>query len=70
MKPGESFEWRRQELFAVATEYAACNLNNTKCKFADFTKAKCLAPDNAPECGKLIFVTKQQYLELRLLGET
>lgn len=68
IKPGESFKWKDEELFA-AQKHDACRLGAVRCCM-DVVGVGCVAvSENMPSCQQLIFLTREKYLELRLMGE-
>lgn len=68
LNPGETFEFEGQELFAARTRQC-CSLAGVRC-FMDDNSNRCRGlGEEVPMCQQLIFLTRQQYLELRLMGE-
>jgi hypothetical protein len=68
IKPGESFKWKDEELFAAQTR-DPCRLGAVRCCM-DVVGIGCVAiSEDVPSCQQLIFIPRQQYLELKLLGE-
>ena len=68
--PGQSFIYKGAELYNASCKTGGCSIGTTKCAMS--TEDGCIAVGalKAPSCEGVIFVTRQQYLELKLLGET
>lgn len=68
---GQTFLYQGKELYVADCAKKSCSNSNTTC--AMVSKNGCMMVGNnseVPLCSGVIFVTRQQYLEMKLLGET
>lgn len=64
------FLYQGRELYIADCTNKSCSSGKTTCVM--MSKSGCMVASNSdvPHCSGVIFVTRQQYLEMKLLGET
>lgn len=67
---GQTFLHRGQELYVADCVNKSCSNGKSTCAMVSESGCTVKSNSDVPFCSGVIFVTRQQYLEMKLLGET